>query len=453
MQEGGDAMATSKQQQPSLVPAMATQGGEVRSRWLWAEASVWTERMLTALETGIKGGVWYSLIDKVFAERTLRAGAGSVIANEGAPGVDHVSVEEFQDDLEANVRELSVALREGSYEPSAIRRAFIPKPGSSEQRPLGIPTVRDRTVQAAIRYVVEPIFEKEFADRSYGFRPGRGCKDALRRVDSLLKAGYVYVVDADLKSYFDSIPHDRLMGRLRERIADERLLGLIESFLKTGILDGLEEIDPEAGAPQGAVLSPLLSNIYLNPLDHMMAKRGMEMLRYADDFVILCRSQSEAEQALQQVRQWCEAEGLTLHPDKTKIVDVRKEGFDFLGYHFATSRKGVLRRWPRVKSMAKLKATLRGFTKRANGSSMGAIIAKVNRTLIGWFGYFKHSYHFTFRKVDGWVRARLRSILRTRAGLRGKARGVDHQKYPNSWFEARGYFSLEAAHRVACQPP
>jgi RNA-directed DNA polymerase len=453
MQEGGDAMSASKQQQPSLVPATATQDGEVRSRWLWAEASVWTERMLTALENGIKGGRWYSLIDKVFAERTLRAGAGSVIANEGAPGVDHVSVEEFQGDLEANVLGLSVALREGSYEPSAIRRVFIPKPGSSEQRPLGIPTVRDRSVQAAIRYVVEPIFEKEFADHSYGFRPQRGCKDALRRVDSLLKAGYVYVVDADLKSYFDTIPHDRLMGRLRERIADERLLGLIESFLKAGILDGLEEIDPEAGAPQGAVLSPLLSNIYLNPLDHMMARRGTEMVRYADDFVILCRSQSEAEQALQQVRQWCEAEGLTLHPDKTKIVDVRKEGFDFLGYRFATSRKGVLRRWPRVKSMAKLKSALREFTKRANGFSLGAIIDKVNRVLIGWFGYFKHSYHYTFRMVDQWVRARLRSILRLRVHRRGRGRGADHQRYPNSWFEARGYFSLEVAHCAACQPP
>lgn len=446
-------MSASKQQRPSSVPATATRGGEVRGRWPWAEASVWTERMLTALENEVKGGVWFSLIDKVFAERTLRAAAGSVIANGGASGVDHVSVEEFQGDLEANVRKLSVALRDGSYEPSAIRRVFIPKPGSNEQRPLGIPTVRDRTVQAAIRHVVEPIFEKEFADHSYGFRPRRGCKDALRRVDSLLKAGYVHVVDADLKSYFDTIPHDRLMGRLRERIADTRLLGLIESFLKAGILDGLEEVEPEAGAPQGAVLSPLLSNIYLNPLDHMLAKRGTEMVRYADDFVILCRSQSEAEQALQQVRQWCEAEGLTLHPSKTKIVDVRKEGFDFLGYHFATSKKGDLQRWPRKKSLAKLKESIREVTKRANGSSLGAIIAKVNRTLIGWFGYFKHSYYITFRSLDGWVRMRLRSILRARAGREGKGRGADHQRYPNSLFETYGYFSLEVAHRVACQPP
>ena len=190
--------------------------------------------------------------------------------------MDHVSVEMFQGDLEANLTKLSAALRDGSYEPGAIRRVFIPKPGSNEQRPLGIPTVRDRVVQGAVRHAVEPIFEKEFAEHSDGFRPGLGCKDALRRVDSLLKDGFVHVVDADLKSYFDTIPHDRLMGRLRERIADERLLGLIGSFLKAGIFDGIEETEPEAGAPQGAVLSPLLSNICLNRLDHLMAKRGME---------------------------------------------------------------------------------------------------------------------------------------------------------------------------------
>ena len=245
---------------------------------------------------------------------------------------------------------LQAALRGGTYQPQAIRRVYIPKPGSNEQRPLGIPTVRDRVVQGAVRHVIEPIFEKEFAEHSYGFRPTRGCKDALRRVDELLKQGFVYVVDADLKSYFDTIPHDRLMGRLRERIVDERLLGLIESFLKAGIMDGPEEREPEAGAPQGAVLSPLLSNIYLNPLDHQMAAQGFEMVRYADDFVILCRSQTDAEAALQQVRQWCDAEGLTLHPTKTHIVDVRTEGFDFLGYHFATTRRGRLTRWPRKKS-------------------------------------------------------------------------------------------------------
>ena len=409
--------------------------------------------MLTALEEGVKGNVWFRLIDKVWTPGNLVASFGRVAVNRGAPGVDHVTVEEFRGDLDANVARLEAALHGGSYQPQAIRRTFIPKPGSNEQRPLGIPTVRDRVVQGAVRHVIEPIFEKEFATHSYGFRPGRGCKDALRRVDELLKQGYVYVVDADLKSYFDTIPHDRLLSRLRERIADGRMLRLIESFLKAGIMDGLKEWEPEAGAPQGAVLSPLLSNIYLNPLDHHTAAQGLAMVRYADDFVILCRSQAEAEQALTMVRQWCEAEGLVLHPTKTKIVEVRSEGFDFLGYHFETTRRGNLTRWPRKKSLAKLKDSLRAKTKRTNGKALRCIIADLNRTLQGWFGYFKHSYHTTFRGVDSWVRGRLRSILRKRAGRRGRGRGADHQRWPNAYFARQGYYSLEDAFAKARQSP
>jgi RNA-directed DNA polymerase len=409
--------------------------------------------MLTALEQGVKGGVWFSLMDKVFAGSNLRASYGKVAANEGAPGVDHVTVEAFGTDLEGNVARLTAALHDGSYEPQAIRRVYIPKPGSNEQRPLGIPTIRDRVVQGAVRHVLEPIFEREFATHSYGFRPGKGCKDALRRVDELLKQGFVYVVDADLKSYFDTIPHDRLLSRLRESIADGRVLQLIESFLKAGIMEGLEEWEPEAGAPQGAVLSPLLSNIYLNPLDHQMAAQGFEMVRYADDFVILCRSQAQAEQALALVRHWCEAEGLVLHPNKTRIVDVRKAGFDFLGYHFHTTRQGRLTRWPRKKSLHKLKDTIRAKTKRSAGHALLSIINDVNQTLRGWFGYFKHSCRGTFRPLDGWVRMRLRSILRRRDHHVGRGRGSDHQRWPNSFFAARGLFSLEVALVAARQPP
>jgi len=442
-----------REEPPSAVPATAQQDGDVWTRWAWTEPAVWTERMLTALEEGVKGGKWFRLIDKVYAEPNLRAGYSQVAANRGAPGVDHVTVEAFGDGLEANVGKLSAALHGGTYEPQAIRRVYIPKPGSNEQRPLGIPTVRDRVVQAAVRHVLEPIFEKEFAAHSYGFRPRRGCKDALRRVDALLKDGYVYVVDADLKSYFDTIPHGRLMSRLREHIADGRVLQLIESFLTAGILDGLEEWEPEAGAPQGAVLSPLLSNIYLNPLDHHLAAQGYQMVRYADDFVILCRSQSEADQALAQVRQWCEAEGLTLHPTKTRIVDVRTEGFDFLGYRFQTTRRGRLTRWPRKKSEQKLKATLRAKTKRTNGHSLQVIIADVNVTLRGWFGYFQHSCRSTFGFVDSWVRMRLRSILRKRSGRQGRGRGRDNQRWPNAFFAAQGLYSLVAAHASVSQSP
>ena len=249
------------------------------------------------------------MFDKVFAERNLLASLQQVAAKKGASGVDHVTVGEFMRQIPDVIWQLSDALQDGSYQPQVIRRVHIPKPGSTETRPLGIPTVRDRVVQAAIVNVIEPIFERDFAERSYGFRPGRSCKDALRRVDQLLKAGYVHVVDADLKGYFDSIPHDRLMARVQEKIADGRVLSLIEAFLKTGIQEGTSAWTPETGAPQGAVLSPLLSNIYLDPLDHHMAQAGFEMVRYADDFVILCRTAGEASRALQRVQAWVTANG------------------------------------------------------------------------------------------------------------------------------------------------
>lgn len=438
---------------PTQVPEKAQQGGEIRARWAWVEPAVWTDPMLTALEQGVKGGKWFRLIDKVFAERNLLASHHKVAANKGAPGVDHVTIEEFSRHLASNVEKLSKALHGGTYRPQAIRRTFIPKPGSKEQRPLGIPTVRDRVVQGAVRHVLEPIFEREFAEQSYGFRPGRGCKDALRRVDHLLGLGYLHVVDVDLKSYFDTIPHNRLMGRLRERVADGRVLDLVEAFLKAGILNGLEEAEPEMGAPQGAVLSPLLSNIYLNPLDHLMAAKGIEMVRYADDFVILCKSREEAEQALALVRQWCEAEGLTVHPTKTKVVNARTEGFDFLGYHFQDGHDGRMTRRPRDKSLRSLKDSVRAKTSSMAGESLDQVIQNLNRTLQGWFGYFKHSNPFWFTKLDGWIRARLRTILRKRSGKHGGSWGAENRRYPNAFFERIGLFSLRTARLRECQPP
>jgi RNA-directed DNA polymerase len=409
--------------------------------------------MLAALETGVRGGVWFSLIDKVWKLATLREAATRVVANRGAAGVDHVDTEEFGDHLEENVERLSAELQAGTYRPQAVRRVNIPKPGSRETRPLGIPTVRDRVVQGAVRLVLEPIFEREFAESSHGFRPKRGCKDALQQVDHLLKEGYVHVVDADLKSYFDSIPHDLLMKRVRERIADGRVLSLVESFLKAGILDGLMEWTPTAGAPQGAVLSPLLSNIYLNPLDHAVAAGGWKMVRYADDFVILCRSAEEAQRALEMVKEWTASAGLTLHPTKTRIVDVRTEGFDFLGYHFRTMRDGRIRRWPREKSLMKLRDAIRAKTRRTSGHSLERIILDVNRTLRGWFEYFKHSVGNTFPSIDQWIRMRLRSILRKRLGKHGRAHALaDHLRWRNNFFAEHGLFNLTAAHALARQP-
>ena len=432
---------------PAGVPEKAKQAGEIRDRWDWVEPSVWTERMLTALERGVKGGKWFSLVDKVYAQPNLRAGFKKVKTNGGAAGVDHQTIEMFERHLEENLGKLSQSLAKGSYRPQAIRREWIPKPGTKEKRPLGIPTIRDRVVQAALLNVLEPIFERGFAEQSYGFRPNRGCKDALRRVEQLLKSGYAWVVDADLKSYFDTIPHDSLVERVEEKVSDGAVIALVKGYLKQEVMEAMKQWKPEEGTPQGAIISPLLSNIYLDPLDHEVEQRGIEMVRYADDFVILCRSQAEAEVALGGVQQWTERNGLQLHPTKTRIVDAtQRGGFDFLGYHFERGMK-----WPRKKSLRKFKDTIRAKTKRTNGHSLQAIINDVTRTSRGWFEYFKYSHWTTFEPLDGWIRMRLRSILRKRAGRRGRGRGRDHQRWTNAFFSTHGLFSLVTAHALARQ--
>jgi RNA-directed DNA polymerase len=406
--------------------------------------------MLTTLEQGVEGGKWFRLFDKVFAERNLWAAFQRVARNGGAAGVDHVTVGAFERQLPDSLWELSDLLRSGRYRPQAVRRVRIPKPGSTETRPLGIPTVRDRVVQTALVNVLAPIFERDFAEHSYGFRPGRGCKDALRRVEALLQAGYVHVVDADLKGYFDSIPHDRLMARLEAKIADGPVLRLIAAFLEAEILEDAATWTPEAGAPQGAVLSPLVSNVYLDPLDHQMAAAGWEMVRYADDFVILCRTAADAQRALEAVAAWVAENGLVLHPTKTRIVDARRDGFDFLGYHFCRTKRGFAH-WARKKSVQKLKATLRPVTRRTSGDSLACILQRVNRTLRGWFGYFQHSRPWIFRELDAWIRQRLRALLRKRHKRRGPAKGKDFQRWPNAFFAKHGLFSLLTAHAQACQ--
>ena len=438
---------------PPSVPERAKQGGEtvLPETGVRVKPWVWTKRMATALVEGVKGGRWYSLIDKVFSLRTLREAAERVTRQKRkAAGVDHVTPERFGRRLEAEVRKLSAELRNGSYRPQAIRRVYIPKPGSREKRPLGIPTVRDRVVQAAVLDVIEPIFEAGFAEHSYGFRPGRSCKDALRRVDQLVKSGYTYVVDVDLKSYFDTIPHDRLMSLIAEKISDSRLLALIEGFLKQGVMDELREWTPESGTPQGAIISPLLSNIYLDPLDHLLASHGFEAVRYADDLVIMCRSLEEAEAALALVQRWTEEAGLKLHPTKTRIA-THEEGFEFLGYRFQRAKRtGRANRYPRKKAIQKLKDAIRAKTRRTDGRSLPVIIEDVNKTLRGWFQYFKHAHWTTFEPLDKWVRRRLRSILRRRLGLRGISKGQDHQRWPNAFFAGHGLLSLKAAHAAAC---
>lgn len=416
------------------------QAGEIRNRWWWIKHTVWTDPMLARLEKNEPGTKWFRLWDKVMDERTLETGFLSVHRNDGAPGVDGQTAEQFGAGLKENLQKLSQELRGGTYRPAPCRREWIPKAGTNEKRPLGIPVVRDRTVQAALKAVIEPIWEREFAEQSYGFRPGRGCQQAVGRVEELLMGGYTVVVDADLKGYFDSIPHERLMAKLRERIADGKVLGLVQQFLEAGVMDEMNGWQPtESGTPQGGVISPLLANVYLNDLDHDVARRGWEMVRYADDFVILCRAEAEALKVMDHLKAWVEAAGLTLHPTKTRVVNYGKgEGFDFLGWHFERGYK-----WPREKSVDKLRTTIREKTPRTSGQSLPVIIASLNRSLRGWYGYFQSSVKNVLAREDQFVRRRLRALLRKRAKRPGSGRTwQDHQEWTNDWFTAQGLFSL-----------
>lgn len=439
-------MIRQTEERPAEVFERTKQAGEIQDRWKWVEPSVWTERMLTALERGVKGGKWFSLIDKVYNADNLQASFKKVKANKGAAGVDHQTIEMFEANLGKNLERISEELPLGKYKPQGIRRVEIPKPGSKEKRPLGIPTVRDRVVQTALRNVIEPIFERAFGKHSYGFRPGRGCKDALRRVEGLLEKGHGHVVEIDIRKYFEKIPHEALMERIETKIADGRVVKLIKAYLGECVLEDLEEEKPEEGTPQGAVVSPLLANIYLDPFDLQMEAKGYEMIRYADDAVVMCRSLEEAQKALEEVQQWMENARLQLHFEKTRIANADSEGFDFLGYHFERGKK-----WPRRKSLRKLQDSLRQKTRRTNGQELAKIIASVNRTTRGWFEYFKHSHRNTFSILDGWIRMRMRSILRKRDGRKGTGRGWDHRRWPNSFFAEQGLLSLLTAHRLACQ--
>ena len=415
------------------------QAGETRDRWWWVEQTVWTTRMLIRLAQSELQTKWFALWDKVWAEGNLLHAYDAVWRNDGAPGVDGQTIAQFNEQQSEQLAKLREELRTGSYRAQPARRVWIPKPGTHEERPLGIPPVRDRVVQTALRNVLEPIFERDFAETSYGFRPGLGCPQAIARVEALLRAGHIWCVDADLKSYFDTIPHDRLMALVQQRVVDGNVLRLLEAYLKAGVMEGLKGWQPtERGTPQGAVISPLLANVYLNPLDHAVAKHGWEMVRYADDFVVLCRTEAEAQAVLDYLRQWTSEAGLTLHPLKPRVVNASSEGFDFLGWTFRSGQK-----WPRKKSLQKLQDKLRPLTRRSNGLSLAAIVAKANPILRGWRAYFQDSHPSGLSGPDGWIRRRLRAMLRKREKRPGYGLSkADSLQWPNRWFAAQGLYSL-----------
>lgn len=404
--------------------------------------------MLAALGNGVRGGKWFSLIDKVYRPETVGAAWKKVARNAGAAGVDGQSVKQFGFRAEIYLAELEQALKSGEYRPEPIRRVEIAK-GGGKLRPLGIPVVKDRIVQTALKLVIEPIFEHEFEESSYGFRPQRGCKDALRQVDELIKQGFTHVVDADLESYFDTIPQGSLMRQIAERISDGRVLELIGLFLSQDVIQGMKRWTPTGGTPQGAVISPLLANVYLHPLDRQMKQNDYRMVRYADDFVVLCRTAQTAQAALEEVKSWVEQNGLRLNEDKTHVGDCRQagQGFEFLGYRFEAGR-----RWVRPKSFTALRERIRIKTKRTRGESLAKIIADLNPMLRGWFNYFKQAHPRVHELMDGFTRRRLRALLRKHEKRPGMGRCLDdHLRWPNAFFATQGLFTMVTARELASQ--
>lgn len=418
-----------------------------------------------------EGRKWYSLIDKIWARPNLEEAFKEVKRNRGAAGIDQMTLKAFESKLEHHLEVLEQAVKSKTYRPKPVRRVYIPK-ADGTQRPLGIPTVGDRVVQAAAKRILEPIFEAKFMDCSYGFRPGRSAHMALEKIRQDLESGFRYVIDADLKSYFDTIPHEKLIGMVKETVVDGSVLELLKKFLKAGVLEGGSFQINENGTPQGGVISPLLANIYLHPLDQVMSERGHRLTRYADDFVICCKTQKGAERVMKSAVRLLEREmGLTVHPEKTKIVNSKRESFVFLGHEFKPGK------WmtPSVKAMTKFKERVKTITRRNQTVDVERLVKKVlNPYLRGWGRYFgSGDVRNRFRDLDAWIRRRLRSVqlrswkkvrklhreMRRRGwdnkelpGLRMTAWRSSHSTYaqyvmPNTWFEEIGLSSLLAIYK------
>jgi RNA-directed DNA polymerase len=406
---------------------------------------MWTEAMKAAIGPLRQAGrKWYSLYDKVIAPANLEAAWDRMNRRvtgkkrrQGA-GVDGITVAKFADRAEADLRKLGEQLGTGRYSPSPVRRQYIPKLGSRKLRPLGLPTVRDRVVQEACRSMIEPIFEAEFLDNSHGFRPEKSVETACVQVEQYLSEGKVWVVDLDIDQCYDSIPHDPLIDRLAQRVADGKVLDLIRSWLKSGVMEEMTIRHETTGTPQGGIISPVLANIFLHDLDVALEKRGTAWVRYADDVVALCQSREEAEQVLEFIGEILHGLGLKLSLEKTRIVHL-DEGFDYLGWHYQGQQ-----RWPRKKSVDKLRHRLRAMTRRNRPDSVQSICAELAPVQRGWFNFFRAgNSQSTFRMLDGWLRRRLRSLLRRRTKRKGISRGGrDHQRWPNTYFAQHGLFSL-----------
>jgi len=400
---------------------------------------------------------WYSLYDKIYALKNLQKAWKRVRSNRGAPGWDRETIREFEANAEANLQRLHEELRAQRYRPQPALRKEIEKPDGGI-RPLGIPCVRDRVAQQAVVQVLTPIYDPSFSDGSHGFRPQRGTHTALEAVDGAIAAGFEWVVDADVTKFFDTVDHEILLDRLNERIADGSVLKLIRLFLTCGVIMEWGEVAPtQVGTPQGGPLSPLLANIYLDPLDQTMAEKQFNLVRYADDFVIFTRTRERAEEALEIVGEIFEPLKLRLHPEKTRIAAI-EEGFDFLGYRYFRDAKGRLQKAVSRKSRGRFREKIRGFTKRQAGQKRRKVkrctvarlkrnqriqkmIDKINEYLRDWHAYFRDACttgrEAYFDRFDKTVRSRLRHVISGRF-----AKGRWHSILSNDLLEEIGLLSL-----------
>jgi group II intron reverse transcriptase/maturase len=390
-----------------------------------------TESNNVSGDTNLKMNKAHSLTGRITEQVMLKA-FKAVKKNRGAAGIDKMSIKKFEQNLEENLNKLMKQLKDRSYRPLALRREYIPK-GGGKFRPLGIPAVRDRVAQEVVRRLIEPYFEPYFSENSFGFRPGRNCHQAVREIIKLRKLGYRIVLDADIKGFFDNIPHVLIMKLVANRIADGNILGIIQKILASGVMEEGQLKETVMGTPQGGVISPLLANIVLDVLDHELAVRGYIFVRYADDFVVLAKSTSEIEKAFDVVGKVIEGNlGLKLSPEKTKITSF-VEGFDFLGFHFSHSRVTI-----RAKSMEKIFDKIKIMTIRSHNFSKDQI-QKINRVLRGLANYYAtdfSSVNMQFNQIDRFVRRRLRCMKLKRISY------DNNRKLTNRFFERRKLLSL-----------
>jgi group II intron reverse transcriptase/maturase len=377
----------------------------------------------------------HSLTGRITA-RLMRQAFQAVKRNRGAAGVDKVSIQMFAANLEENLMALLQELKAGTFRPLPLRRVHIPKgPGTTKLRPLGIPVVRDRVAQEVIRRLLAPIFEPQFHDNSYGFIPGRNCHQAVERVLELHRQGLLTVLDADIQGFFDNLSHRVIMGAVAAEVADGNILRLVERFLTAGVMEDGVFKPTTIGTPQGGVISPLLANIVLNRLDWQLHQAGYRFVRYADDFVVLCQDRSQAQEALDSVRQVLEGElGLTLSPEKTKVTTYGK-GYDFLGFRLSSRSRRM-----RDKSVQKFKAKVREVTERHRNLDQ-IVIVKLNQVIRGTANYFATSFstcRWMFQKLDSWIRMRMRAMKLKRKNYN------DNRKLRGGYFRRQlGLLTLE----------